>query len=106
LHDALPISALRAVGIPANFVDILLLQAFITFLLYFVPTPAASGLAELLSAAVMSIYVPREITAGYIIIWRFINSYVTVITGSLLFWHWLRRGLVGREERVAGDAES
>jgi len=98
-------AALRAVGIPANFVDILLLQTFITFLLYFAPTPGASGLAELLSAAVMSIYVPREITAGYIIIWRFINSYVTVITGSLLFWHWLRRGLVGREERVAADAE-
>ena len=99
-------AALRAVGIPANFVDILLLQTFITFLLYFAPTPGASGLAELLSAAVMSIYVPREITAGYIIIWRFINSYVTVITGSLLFWYWLRRGLVGREERVAADAEA
>src|SRR5213596_1260705 len=98
-------AALRAIGIPANFVDILLLQTFITFLLYFAPTPGASGLAELLSAAVMSIYVPREITPGYILIWRFINSYATVITGSLLFWYWLRRGLIGREERVAGDAE-
>src|SRR3989454_216720 len=95
-------AALRAVGIPANFVDILLLQTFITFLLYFAPTPGASGLAELLSAAVMSIYVPREITAGYIIIWRFINSYVTVITGSLLFWHWRRRGGRAAATRRAG----
>ncbi len=98
--------ALRALGIPANFVDILLLQTFITFLLYFAPTPGASGLAELLSAAVMSIYVPREITPSYILIWRFINSYATVIAGSLLFWHWLRRGLIGREETVALEAEA
>jgi hypothetical protein len=93
--------ALRALGIPANFVDILLLQTFITFLLYFAPTPGASGLAELLSAAVMSIYVPRAITPTYILIWRFINSYATVIAGSLLFGHWLRRGLVGRGEMVS-----
>ena len=92
--------ALRALGIPGNFVDILLLQTFITFLLYFAPTPGGSGLAEVLSAAVMSIYVPREITPTYTLIWRFINSYATVIAGSLLFWYWLRRGLVGREEAV------
>jgi uncharacterized protein (TIRG00374 family) len=95
--------ALRALGIPANFVDILLLQTFITFLLYFAPTPGASGLAELLSAAVMSIYVPRAITPTYILIWRFINSYATVIAGSLLFGHWLRRGLVGRGEVVSAE---
>src|SRR6266704_6399147 len=93
--------ALRTLGIPANFVDILLLQTFITFLLYFAPTPGASRLAEFLSAAVMQIYVRREITATYILIWRFINSYATVIVGSLLFWYWLRRGLIGKEEVVA-----
>jgi len=91
---------LRVLGIPADFFDILLLQTLITFLLYFAPTPGASGLAELLSAAVMSLYVPRELTPSYTLIWRFINSYATVIVGSLLFWHWLRRGLIGREESV------
>src|SRR5213083_2899078 len=92
--------ALRTLGIPANFVDILLLQTFITFLLYFAPTPGSAGLAEFLSAAVMQIYVGPSQLPLYALIWRFINSYATVITGSLLFWHWLRRGLVGREEAV------
>src|SRR6266853_1566905 len=92
--------ALRALGIPANFVDILLLQTFITFLLYFAPTPGSAGLAEFLSAAVMQIYVGPSQLPLYALIWRFINSYATVITGSLLFWYWLRRGLVGREEAV------
>ncbi len=92
--------ALRALGIPANFVDILLLQTFITFLLYFAPTPGSAGLAELLSAAVMQIYVGPSQLPTYALIWRFINSYATVIAGSLLFWYWMRRGLVGREEPV------
>lgn len=94
-------AALRALGIPANFVDILLLQTLITFLLYFAPTPGASGLAELLSAVVMQIFVRRELLPSYTLIWRFINSYATVIAGSLVFWRWLRRGLIGLEEAVA-----
>jgi uncharacterized protein (TIRG00374 family) len=91
---------LRALGIPADFFEILLLQTLISSLLYFTPTPGGSGLAELISAAVMSLYVTRDLTPSYTLIWRFINSYATVIVGSLLFWHWLRRGLIGREESV------
>jgi len=26
--------------------------------------------------------------------------------GSLLFWYWLKRGLVGREEAVAADTRA
>jgi uncharacterized protein (TIRG00374 family) len=96
--------ALRALGLHPNFVDILLLQTFITFLLYFAPTPGSAGLAELLSAAVMQIYVQPSQLPTYTLIWRFVNSYATVIVGSLLFWYWLRRGLVGREEAVSVDA--
>jgi len=97
--------ALRALGLQPNFVDILLLQTFITFLLYFAPTPGSSGLAELLAAAVMKIYVQPPELPTYTLIWRFINSYATVIVGSLLFWYWLRRGLVGREEAVTLDVQ-
>ena len=95
--------AMRALGLPAHFVDILLVQTFISFLLYFAPTPGASGLAEVLSLAVMSIYVPRALLPSYTLLWRFINSYATVFVGSLLFWRWLRSGLVGREEAVGAE---
>lgn len=93
--------AMRALGIEANFVDILMVQAFITFLLYFAPTPGASGLAEVISAAVMSAYLTRIDTPLYTLIWRFTISYATVGVGSVIFWQWLRRGLIGREETVA-----
>jgi uncharacterized membrane protein YbhN (UPF0104 family) len=77
-------------GIHAPFVDVLLLQTLIVFLLYFAPTPGGSGLAELLSAAVMSIYVLRELTPSYVLLWRIVVSYLTVGFGSFIFWHWLR----------------
>ena len=46
------------------------MQTLVMFLLYFAPTPGASGIGEVLSAAVMSTYVPRELTPLYILIWR------------------------------------
>jgi uncharacterized protein (TIRG00374 family) len=81
---------LRMLDIHAPFVDVLLLQTLIVFLLYFAPTPGGSGLAELLSAAVMSIYVPRELTPSYVLLWRIVISYLTVGFGSFVFWTWLK----------------
>ncbi len=87
---------LRALDIHAPFVDVVLLQTLIVFLLYFAPTPGGSGIAEILSAAVMSVYVPRELTPTYILLWRVFVSYLTVAFGSYVFWRWMR----GAEERA------
>jgi uncharacterized membrane protein YbhN (UPF0104 family) len=84
---------LRAVGIHVNFVDVLLLQTLIAFLLYFAPTPGASGIAELMSAAVMSVYVPKAITPLYTLLWRLILSWYTVGAGFIVFTQWVRKGL-------------
>lgn len=88
---------LRALGIQANFVDVLLLQTTISFLLYFAPTPGASGAAEALSAALMSVYVPRALLPVYTVLWRFTVSYATVIVGSFIFFKLLR----GRMDEAA-----
>jgi uncharacterized membrane protein YbhN (UPF0104 family) len=53
------------------------------------PTPGGSGLAELISA-VMSVYVPRELTPSYILLWRVLVCYLTVGFGSVVFWRWLK----------------
>lgn len=90
--------ALRAVGIEAQFVDVLLVQTLITFLLYFAPTPGASGIGEILSAVVMQVYVPRPLVALYTLLWRCFVTYATVISGSVVFTAWLRRGLRNLEE--------
>ncbi|MEO5798202.1 MAG: lysylphosphatidylglycerol synthase transmembrane domain-containing protein, partial [Gemmatimonadales bacterium] len=85
--------ALRVVGIEAQFVDVLLLQTLITFLLYFAPTPGASGIAEVLSAAVMSLYLPRELTPLYTLVWRCILSWFTIAFGFMVFSAWVRSGV-------------
>lgn len=92
---------LRMLGLQAHFVDVILLQTLITFLLYFAPTPGGSGLAEVLSAAVMSIYVPRVLTPSYTLLWRVIVCYLTVGTGSVVFWRWLKGAEARVEEHVA-----
>lgn len=97
--------ALRAIGIEAHFVDVLLLQTLITFLLYFAPTPGASGIAELLSAAVMSVYVPREMVPLYTLLWRLTLSYWTIGFGAYVFSTWVRSGLRGMEDAGVGDDE-
>jgi uncharacterized protein (TIRG00374 family) len=90
--------ALRVLGIHANFVDVLLVQTLVMFLLYFAPTPGASGIAELLTAAVMSVYVPRELTPIYTLVWRCIQSYCTIGFGFIVFSGWVRRGLRAVDE--------
>lgn len=102
--------ALRAVGIQAHFVDVLLVQTLITFLLYFAPTPGASGIAELLSTAVMSsVYLPRELGPIYTLIWRSILSYFTLAFGFVVFSRWVhgrfknQRG-IDEEELLDGGA--
>ncbi len=92
---------LRMLNIHAQFVDVILLQTLITFLLYFAPTPGGSGLAEVLSAAVMSIYVPRALTPSYILLWRIVTCYLTVGFGSLVFWQWLKGAEMRSETSVA-----
>jgi hypothetical protein len=96
---------LRMLGIKAQFVDVLLLQTLITFLLYFAITPGGSGLAELVSAAVMSIYVPRPLVPSYILLWRMTVSYLTVIVGSVIFWRWLK-GAKGKDDEPLEDQQA
>lgn len=100
--------ALRAVGVQANFVDVLLLQTFITFLLYFAPTPGASGIAEVLSAAVMSsVYLPPVVVPLYTLIWRSILSYFTLAFGFFVCSHWISHRLTGVDDGPdAGVAEA
>jgi len=95
--------ALRALGLHANFVDILLVQTLVMFLLYFAPTPGASGIGEVLSAAVMSSYVPRELTPIYILVWRLTLTYFTLGFGFLVFSSWVRSGLRAIDQNAVAE---
>jgi len=94
--------AMRALGLPANFVDILVIQVVVSFLLYFAPTPGGAGAAEALSALVMQKYVPTAFLPAYTIIWRFTMSYATVIFGTYVFYRLLHGRLDEAENAGSG----
>ncbi len=96
--------ALRVIGVEAHFVDVLLVQTLVTFLLYFAPTPGASGIAEVLSAIVMTAYVPTALTPLYTLVWRTILSYFTIAFGFAVFSGWVRQGIKGLDELDDGPA--
>jgi hypothetical protein len=56
-----------------------------------------------LSAAVMSSYVPRELTPIYILLWRLILTYFTLGFGFLVFSGWVRRGLKGVDQAILAE---
>ncbi|MDX2191952.1 MAG: lysylphosphatidylglycerol synthase transmembrane domain-containing protein [Gemmatimonadales bacterium] len=85
--------AMRAVGVEAPFVDVLILQTLITFLLYFAPTPGASGIGEVLAALIMAAHVPKPLTPLYTLVWRLVTSWGTLAAGVVVFSAWLRQGL-------------
>ncbi|OGU00165.1 MAG: hypothetical protein A2085_04815 [Gemmatimonadetes bacterium GWC2_71_10] len=93
--------AMRALGLDAQFVDVLIIQVTISFILYFAPTPGGAGAAEALSAGLMSFYVPNALLPAYTIIWRFTVSYATVVFGSFVFYKLLH----GRLEEAEAEAE-
>jgi uncharacterized protein (TIRG00374 family) len=95
--------AMRALGLPAHFVDVLIVQVVVSFLLYFAPTPGGAGAAEALSAAVMARYVPNAMLPAYTIIWRFTMSYATVIFGTFVFYR-LLNGRLEADARETGTA--
>lgn len=94
--------AMRALGLHADFVEVLVSQVVVTFLLYFAPTPGGAGAAEAISAAVMQVYVPEAFLPAYTIIWRFTMSYATVIFGTVVFYKLLH----GRLDEAAADGEA
>ena len=94
--------AMRALGVHADFFDVLIIQVIVSFLLYFAPTPGGAGAAEALSAAVMHVYIPNALLPAYTIIWRFTMSYATVIFGTFVFY----RLLNGRLDDAAEAREA
>ena len=55
------------------------------------------------AAAVMSTYVPRELTPIYILIWRLTLTYFTLAFGFFVFSGWLRQGLKAIDQSALAE---
>lgn len=62
------------------------LQAVQYLLIYFAPTPGASGIAELSSAWLMSFVLTPELLVFYVALWRFFSTVLGAIIGAAVLF--------------------
>ena len=74
LWSVLP-TLVKAVGLPIRYGQAILIQALFNFVMYFVPTPGASGFAEAGGATIFSYLIPLNLSGVMAIAWRFFTAY-------------------------------
>lgn len=84
--------AARALGLEVPLEQVLIIQMFLSILLYFMPTPGGSGGAEIGSAMLMASLIPETLLAAHTIIWRSALAYLAILVGGLLFFFYLNKG--------------
>jgi uncharacterized protein (TIRG00374 family) len=83
IFSVLPVLML-AVGLPFNFAQTLATQAVFMFVLYFIPTPGASGVAESGGAALFGTLMPWNMAGIMAVIWRFFTEYLSIFMGVIV----------------------
>ncbi|KUK14349.1 MAG: hypothetical protein XD52_0374 [bacterium 42_11] len=100
---ALP-SIMLGMGLKFDLGKVLMIQAVFLFILYFVPTPGGSGVAEGGAAILFHYIMPSHVTGIMAILWRFFTDYIPIILGGIITLKIL--GLKTLEEVVKPGRES
>ncbi len=88
---------LKGLGLNVNFMQVMYLQIIQFFVLYFSPTPGASGIAEVSSVSLMSTIVPTGYLPIFAILWRFFSTYAGVTFGGWVTFKDLNRHFKEKE---------
>ena len=83
LFTVLPV-LMSAVGLPFRYAQTIAVQAVFMFILYFVPTPGASGVAEGGGALLYSVLMPENMAGIMSIICRFFTDYLSIFMGVVI----------------------
>lgn len=75
---------LKGMGLNPDFFQVVSIQILLIFLIYFCPTPGASFLAEMSTAALMSLLIPTHLVSVFSVLWRFFTTYFGVIIGGVI----------------------
>ncbi len=73
-----------ATGFSVNFLQCLIAEALFLFVLYFVPTPGASGIAECGAATICAMFMPLGAAGITAILWRMISEYTGIALGAVV----------------------
>jgi uncharacterized protein (TIRG00374 family) len=80
IFSVLP-TLMYSVHLPFTYLQTILTQAVFMFVLYFIPTPGASGVAEGGGALLFSTLMPGNMAGIMAIIWRFFTEYISIFMG-------------------------
>ncbi len=80
IFTVLPV-LMSAVHLPYSYIQALTIQAVFMFVLYFIPTPGASGVAESGGALLFVNLMPPHMAGIMAIIWRFFTEYISIFMG-------------------------
>jgi hypothetical protein len=87
---------LKGMGYDIPFTKIVYLQVIITFVMYFAPTPGASGVAEGGFSLLFANLVAKKDIFPLLFYWRFFTKYIGIFIGIITFFFLI----------IKGDAES
>lgn len=89
---------LAGLGLAPPLRDVLYLQELQYLVMYFAPTPGASGLAELSAAEIMKPLVPSHSLGAFVLVWRTFSLFLPMLLGgALLVRHFLSRARPGAD---------
>ena len=97
-----------SLGQPVRFVECVLVQAMFMFILYFVPTPGASGVAEGGAMVLYKLLVPWNLAGVVAIGWRFFTEYTGIVMGAFVAMRYIGWDLASRlmdQEKAEEKAE-
>jgi uncharacterized protein (TIRG00374 family) len=91
---------IKGLGLNVELMQVIYLQVIQFFILYFSPTPGASGIAEVSSVSLMSTIVPVGFLPAFAILWRFFVTYIGVGVGGWITFKDLNRYFKEKEMQV------
>ncbi len=92
----------RALGQEVPFGIFIGLQVIQLFMIYYAPTPGASGVAELSSVWLMSKVLPPQMLLIYALLWRFVTTMVGAMIGGVILLREIKH--FGKVEVEAANA--
>ncbi|MFA0889642.1 MAG: YbhN family protein [Synergistales bacterium] len=101
LWSVLP-TLVKAIGIPIHYGQAILIQALFNFVMYFVPTPGASGFAEAGGATIFRYLIPWNLAGVMAIGWRFFTEYLAIGLGAIVALRFLGWGMA---EKILDEAK-
>ncbi|MBN2466297.1 flippase-like domain-containing protein [candidate division WOR-3 bacterium] len=81
---AMSATLLAGLGVRTEPLRVMALNLLLTSVLLFVPTPGASGVAEVGAAGLYAAVCPRHMLGVYVVLWRLFSFYLGALAGGIL----------------------